>query len=66
MDREAADHLFKEGTLSYRDYVRVVGARFGNIWPLTYDAQGLASVFAQIDEMHLVHSRIFKDGRNRL
>ena len=57
MDREAADQMFKEGTLTFRDYVRVLGARFGNVSPFVHvKADDLAYVFAQIDEMKAVHN----------
>ena len=62
MDREAADQMFKEGTLSFRDYVRVLGVSCDNVRPFVHvEAADLAYVFAQLDEMHLVHGRIF-DG----
>lgn len=60
MDREAADQMFREGALTFRDYMRVLGARFDNVRPLVQvETDDLVYVFAQIDEMKAVHSQTF-------
>jgi hypothetical protein len=67
MDPYPADQMFREGMLTFREYVRLLGARLDNVRPLVHvEADDLAYVFAQIDELKVMHRQIFKDGKSRL
>lgn len=56
--------MFKEGTLTFRQYVRVLGVNCDNVRPFVHvEAEDLAYVLAQIDDMRVMHSRIFEDGQ---